>query len=464
MFAVGLDVDKRYAFVFTKNYLSLTLLLSEKYKILLYAGNSYPNLSLELVFLCCPLVFYTLGKINKCEKFNAKKTKKGQSAGNFQGLKFTRLCLKPKTKLLSTIPTLCNYIRLEVGVYNNCQAVKPRVRTNYIFSRFFSSYKHLPKISEHVPLRKRYLSDNDFGYFLAGLIDGAGEFNKYGLHLKLKVEDVALAYYIKKRIGYGTVVKLSILPHGSLMYICKKELGIYYILNLINGKLSSEIIINSLINLNYCNLYSLTLKPIYNNITYTNYWLSGFTQVNGYFNIKIKTVDQKDPFPLLCKHEQRTPSGLLQTSSLVLPGSQAQGVAMRDPVTTLQMKGGKYKPEQKVYYNSDLVVLEFGLKNIKNVTFLGEKLINHKILALGKLKLINSQVNCYISSHYVTAAFLINYFDSYNLFGLNYIKFLKFRKCYIMITKGLHLEKKGITRIKSIASKGSSETSTQDNC
>jgi len=45
---------------------------------------------------------------------------------------------------------------------------------------------------------------------------------------------------------------------------------------------------------------------------------------------------------------------------------------------------------------------------------------------------------------------LINYFDQYHLFGCKYISYLKFRKVYIMITEGKHLDKKGIDKIISI--------------
>jgi hypothetical protein len=37
----------------------------------------------------------------------------------------------------------------------------------------YTSYKNLLPISEHVP-NKKDLTDNDFGYFLAGLIEGDG--------------------------------------------------------------------------------------------------------------------------------------------------------------------------------------------------------------------------------------------------------------------------------------------------
>ena len=57
---------------------------------------------------------------------------------------------------------------------------------------------------------------------------------------------------------------------------------------------------------------------------------------------------------------------------------------------------------------------------------------------------------------------LINYFDKHNLFAGKYVNYIKFRKVYIMITQGKHLEYKGIKKIISIATKGSSETSTQE--
>lgn len=73
-----------------------------------------------------------------------------------------------------------------------------------------------------------------------------------------------------------------------------------------------------------------------------------------------------------------------------------------------------------------------------------------------------SHYSCYKSSGYKTAAVLINYFDKYNVFAGKYVDYLKFRKVYIMITEGKHLDSKGILKIKSITTKGSSETSTQE--
>jgi hypothetical protein len=81
---------------------------------------------------------------------------------------------------------------------------------------------------------------------------------------------------------------------------------------------------------------------------------------------------------------------------------------------------------------------------------------------MGNLSQYQTKVWCYKSTGYKTAAHLINYFDKFNLFAGKYVDYIKFRKVYIMITQGKHLEEKGIFKIKSIRSKGSSETSTQE--
>ena len=40
------------------------------------------------------------------------------------------------------------------------------------------TYNKLPEISEHRPKLNKNLSDEELGYFLAGLIEGAGSFEK----------------------------------------------------------------------------------------------------------------------------------------------------------------------------------------------------------------------------------------------------------------------------------------------
>ena len=88
-------------------------------KILLYAGNSS---------ISSPLVFIALGKIYFKKQFTLPSPR--QSAGNFS---------------LSTKATAST-------------------------KNTYNSFSSLPKISEHVPKHNSNLTDQEFGYFLAGLI------------------------------------------------------------------------------------------------------------------------------------------------------------------------------------------------------------------------------------------------------------------------------------------------------
>lgn len=81
---------------------------------------------------------------------------------------------------------------------------------------------------------------------------------------------------------------------------------------------------------------------------------------------------------------------------------------------------------------------------------------------MGNISQYSSGIWCYKSSGFKTSAILINYFDKYNVFSGKYVDYIKFLKVYRMITEGKHLEIKGVKKIISIATKGSSETSTQE--
>ena len=313
-------------------------------KILLYAGNSC---------ISSPLVSATLGKIYL-------NIKPGQSAGNFS---------------FSTKAT--------AGTKNT-----------------YNNYINLPKISEHVPNHNTKLTDNEFGYFLAGLIEGDGWFDKKEVHIIFAESDTPLAYLIKKRIGYGNVCKIK--NKKAVRYICKHTTGLLTILTLINGKLVSFPKYNQLIKHEYNKNFKYEILPPLNKISLDNHWLSGFTQADGCFHISIA-------------------------------------------------KSFTHKTGHSVR-------LEF---SIKQNDYTPLKLLYDEIL-MGNLSQYSSGVWCYKSTGFKTAFLLIKYFDSHNLFSSKYVSFLKFRKVYIMITKGQHLENKGIIKIKSITTKGSSETSTQE--
>jgi hypothetical protein len=350
MYSVGLDVD---TLVFTELHQIIGNLTEESCysngeweKILLCAGNSS---------ISSPLAFIALGKI-----YLNKKNLPGQSAGNFS---------------ISTKATA-------------------RTKNTY------NSYSSLPKISEHVPKHNSNLTDQEFGYFLAGLIEGDGWFGFNQLDIIFSDRDVSLAYLIKKRIGYGNVYKIK--DKKAFRYICKNKTGLSIILSLINGKFVSRFKYEQLIKHNYNKTFNYKILPPSKAISFDNYWLAGFTQADGCFHI-----------------------------SIVKSKTHKTGFSVR---------------------------LEFSIKQNDDVPL---KLLNSK-LNMGNLSQYSSGIWCYKSTGYKTSALLIDYFDTFNLFGGKYVDYLKFRKVYIMITEGKHLEEKGILKIKSIATKGSSETSTQE--
>jgi hypothetical protein len=124
MFSVGLDVDTLVSTELHQiRFLSLgqrNNINDEWEKILLYAGNSCTS---------NPLAFIALGKI-----YLNNTNSTGQSAGNFS---------------ISTI-------------------AKAGTKTRY------NSYITLPQISEHINNHNSNFTDLEFGYFLAGLIEGDG--------------------------------------------------------------------------------------------------------------------------------------------------------------------------------------------------------------------------------------------------------------------------------------------------
>ena len=146
----------------------------------------------------------------------------------------------------------------------------------------FASFQgaHL-QISDHLKKHIRPETDNEFGYYLAGLIEGDGFFGDHRFEIAFNKEDIFLAYYIKKKIGYGSVLKLkgkirtqveynfnSIRP---IKYILKHTKGLKKVLNLVNGKFLGELIINQILKHGFDKEFDIKLLPPANFDLMTNY-------------------------------------------------------------------------------------------------------------------------------------------------------------------------------------------------
>lgn len=141
-------------------------------------------------------------------------------------------------------------------------------------------------ISDHVPQHTKPLTDEQFGHYLAGLIDGDGHFSKIGqLIIVFSSPDAFLAYYIKSRLGFGTVRKIK--DKNAYVFIISSKAGMLKISRLINGKLRSEPKFKQIQGI-------LNHKPeiftenftINKSTDFQNHWLAGFTDADGSFQVK----------------------------------------------------------------------------------------------------------------------------------------------------------------------------------
>lgn len=108
--------------------------------------------------------------------------------------------------------------------------------TSLKIKNIYTPHNQLPLVSDHVRPHSP-LTDDEFGHFLAGLIEGGGWFGYLTLIIVFSIEDTSLAFFIKKRIGYGNVYKIK--DKNAVRYICRHSAGLLVILNLINGKFIS---------------------------------------------------------------------------------------------------------------------------------------------------------------------------------------------------------------------------------
>ncbi len=249
-------------------------------------------------------------------------------------------------------------------------------------------------VSNHVPKHKKPACDDEFGAYLAGLIEGDGYINKKVINISIAFHqlDLPLAYYIKKRIGFGVVNKVK--DKNAFLYRANLE-GSIVIAKLINGKLRTAKIDNF-----YCLLELINKRiptPIIpkekdtSDLT-NSYWLAGFTDSDASFQVK-----------------------------------------------TLNRKDRKYGYEIRLNYQLDQKN-RFILDQIKEA-FGGS--IGHR----------KSQDSYYYASvSFGVAKKFINYFDHFNLLSSKHINYLKWRNVYRLVQEKKHLTKNGIDKILKIKS------------
>ena len=249
--------------------------------------------------------------------------------------------------------------------------------------------ENVKPISVHVPTHLKPVNDEQFGHYLAGLIDGDGHFSKTPqLVIAFNELDASVAYFIKSRLGYGNIYKVK--NKKAIILVVAKHAGIIKVLELINGKIRSQQKLDQIKNNILSNPYfnNFINFIINNNLDLNNYWLAGFSEADASFQIKL--------------------------------------ILRRNEKTEVRLN---FQIDQK---NNDLLIL------IKN--FLGGNIGYRK----------NQDTYYFGSTSFGSAKKVIQYFDQYHLLSTKHINYLKWRKAYILIQNKEHLNSTGLEKITKL--------------
>jgi len=257
--------------------------------------------------------------------------------------------------------------------------------------------ENVKTISIHNSKHLKPLNDNQFGHYLAGLIDGDGHFSSKQLVIVFSSSDLSLAYYLKIRIGYGQIRKVKN-KNAYLLIISNKD-GLIKVINLINCKLRTLNKYNQVINniLSH-HLYSNFKEKIEFNFNYNNdfynHWLAGFSDANASFQIKIVNK----PLCMLCM--------AAPTAQCCLPYGLSNDMHVRS--TAIHRNKSEIKLNYQIdQQNNDILIL------IKE--FLGGNISYRK----------SQDIYYYDSTNFGSANKVIKYFDEYHLQSNKYINYLK---------------------------------------
>lgn len=250
--------------------------------------------------------------------------------------------------------------------------------------------ENIKSVSDHVPKHLKPLNDDQFGHYLAGLIDGDGHFStKEQLVIIFHSNDVSLAYFIKGKLGYGNIRKVKAKNAYILVIAAKK--GLERVIKLINGKIRTEnkfnqIKKNILNQENFLDLKNTIDLQLNTDKCLKNHWLAGFSDAGASFQIKVlyRTSKNKIEIRLNFQIDQNKDTLLLLIKEFL---------------------GGNigYRYNQDTYY--------------------------------------------YGSTSFGSAKKVINYFDHFHLLSSKHVNYLKWRKAYLIIQKKDHLNDNDIKKI-----------------
>jgi LAGLIDADG endonuclease len=330
----------------------------------------------------------------------------------------------------------------------------------------------IKKISVHVPKHLKPVQDTQIANYLAGLIDGKGEFinlkNQPRLIITFNGLDASLAYFIKKILGYGKVIKTK----NSIILEVSHQSGLAKTIKLVNGKIRSDNILNQIkqnilpylknINQNKNNTRRPVARPgapnknitnffnaaiisnnylneelyLNNNTDLNNYWLTGFSDVTSCFKI---TVLNKD---ILCNSSSDNSSNKVNTTSLtnvnvdkdlqlnfqIKHNNKELLILIKNffDEASKEEQATSVKKNSLICLKPSAIALRATISKENIFSFDSDNIVE-KNISIEK----NDKYFIFSSSSFETARKIILFFDKYHLLShKTHVDYLKWRKTY----------------------------------
>lgn len=227
-----------------------------------------------------------------------------------------------------------------------------------------------------------------FGYFLAGLVDADGHIAKEHFQITFNARDLSVAYYIRAILKCGRIYKFKKVK--AYDYRCGKIQDRQFVSNLILNKLRlPQKIIQFNERLATFSTAGLS-KPNIDAISLNTHWFAGFTQGDGSFQVRIRPLRKRS------KNHQ-----------------------------------------VEILLNFE-IKHEYLLKQIQS-TFGG---------IVGYRK--NRNTYYYSSINLTNASKLVSYFDVYQVMGSSYRIYLLWRAALHLVLEKVHLTEHGLKQIRAI--------------
>lgn len=178
---------------------------------------------------------------------------------------------------------------LVVGNFQLSFSAPPLLGNSVLESTSETLRENLKHLKIHKPKHKMPKSDAEFGYYLAGLIEGDGHFSKQNLLvISFHIQDIRLAYYLKSKLKFGSVRKVK--GKEAATYVISNKEGLLKVISLINGKIRTPVK-HSQIQTNVS--YPIHQLPLDTTPFTNNYWFAGFCDADASFQVKIIYRDNR---------------------------------------------------------------------------------------------------------------------------------------------------------------------------